>query len=275
MGGSVQKRLFGNRVPALELDRHKIPSTTGVYCWWHGDEPLFVGVAEDLHHQLVVVETGPRRDRVPIFRQFLRQRVQEQGRLGIGEDRPTIRAAVDHYIAECAVSWTTTRSFINAEEFAEKAREKLLGEAEPWQERAGEDQWLRRYLDELDEPGRVYVEVAVGAATGPLRRIDAVRFPGLTNEVKTYSPHPFVQDLRRADEMEIIEVKRRLNRTVIGQLLVARDLAAQEWSWSPSLKVTLVALVTVVDPALEGFCMRHGIRVKKVQREKDDTDIEA
>jgi hypothetical protein len=277
MAKSPGRRLQqAQRVPSGQLRDSGVPSTTGVYCWWDGDEPLFVAATDDLHHQLVEVETGRPQRRVPEFRQFARVRAQELGRLGYGENRAAIRAAVNDCIAEWAVSWIRTRSITRAELLAEEARADLLGEGEPWEARPGEDRWLRRYLDDLRVMGRVYVEVPVGqAAGGTTRRIDAVRFPHLDSDLRKYTPVPFQGDLDAAGEIELIEVKRRLNRPVIGQLLVARYLAAKEWKLPASFQLSLVALVTVTDLALEGFCAYNGIRVETVHREEGDMDIEA
>ena len=73
---------------------------------------------------------------------------------------------------------------------------------------------------------------------------------------------------------EVIEVKRTLNRAVIGQLIVARELAAAEWSRDPSLPLSLIALVTESDPALEPICKRHGIQVHLVARAPEDASAE-
>jgi len=72
----------------------------------------------------------------------------------------------------------------------------------------------------------------------------------------------------------VIEVKRTLNRTVIGQLIVARELAVTEWTRDPAVELTLIALVTVSDPALEPICQRHGIQVHVVERLADDSQQE-
>jgi hypothetical protein len=66
-----------------------------------------------------------------------------------------------------------------------------------------------------------------------------------------------------------------LNRAVIGQLIVARELAAMEWSRDPSKQLTLIALVTESDPALEPICQRHGIQVHLVSRVPEDATPES
>ena len=173
------------------------------------------------------------------------------------------------------MSWLITRTPSKAERVADDVREQLFGEPEGWQVRVGEDRWLRRYLDSLADPGCVYVEVPVGgAAGGTIRRIDAVRLSPLAAQVRNYAPSGFEADLAKAREIEIIEVKRTLNRPVVGQLLVARDRAWQDWSLSPDRRLSLLALVTVTDLAIERFCMRNGIRVKIVDHLPEDTETD-
>jgi len=241
-----------------------------VYCWRYGDRPVYVAAAEDLYRQLKELDIRGRQRPVPPFRQFVRGQAQLLGSLGLGESEDARMAAIDAYIAECSVAWCATDTFEDAQSEASAASDELL-EVELWHPRPGEDGWLRRYLDGLDERGRTYVEVPIGGAAGRTRRIDAVRFPGLEGGVRYFDRSSFDADVQR-HHCEVIEVKRTLNRAVIGQLIVAREVAATEWSRDPSKRLDLIALVTESDPALEPICQRNGIAVRVVGRAPLEAD---
>jgi hypothetical protein len=250
-----------------------IPRTPGAYCWRHLDRPVYVAATEDLHRQLKELDTRARQRPVPPFRQFARGQAQLMGTPGHGESKEERIAAIDAYIAECSVAWCATETFEDAQKQAREAAQDLL-EVDLWHPRPGEDGWLRRYLDGRDDRGRVYVEVPIGGSAGRARRIDAVRFPGLEGGVRYFDRSSFDTDVQQ-HRCEVIEVKRTLNRAVIGQLIVARELAAMEWSRDPSKQLTLIALVTESDPALEPICQRHGIQVHVVSRVPEDATNES
>jgi hypothetical protein len=251
-----------------DLPGADVPRTPGAYCWRHRDRPVYVAAAEDLHRQLKELDIRPHQRPVPPFRQFARGQAQLLGTLGRGESKEVRIAAVDAYIVECSVAWHATETFDDAQQQAGETAQDLL-EFDLWHPRPGEDGWLRAYLDGLDERGRTYVEVPIGGSAGRTRRIDAVRFPGLEGEVRYFDRSSFAIDVQQ-HPCEVIEVKRTLNRAVIGQLIVARELAAMEWSRPPATQLNLIALVTESDPALEPICQRHGIQVHVVDRAPDD-----
>ncbi len=64
--------------------------------------------------------------------------------------------------------------------------------------------------------------------------------------------------------MELIEVKPKLNRTVIGQLIAAEILVRKEWELAARRPLDLVAVVAQVDAALALVCEELGIRVEQV-----------
>lgn len=241
-----------------------VPTTPGVYCWWYGGQPVYVAAAQDLRAQLQDRDAKPGQRPVPPFRQFARSQAHLLGDLRRGAPAHERTEAIDRYISACEVGWLVAVDAAEAEAIAVDAEQELL-EASPWQARPGEDKWLRRYLDDMTGGcGRVYVEVPIGSPTGRTRRIDAVRFPTLEAGVRYFDQAAFTWDVQRYP-CHLIEVKRTLNRTVIGQLIVARDLAATEWTRDPALELALIALVTMSDPALEPVCQRHGIQVHVVE----------
>jgi hypothetical protein len=234
---------------------------------------VYVGAAADLRAQLQDRDVRSGQRPVPRFRQFARTRAQLLGDLRRGAPAEERRNAIDRYIGACRVGWLVAGDSAEATAIAAVTAQELL-EVSPWQARPGEDQWLRRYLDNAsDGPGRVYVEVPIGSTTGRTRRIDGVRFPTLDGGVRYFDRDAFAADVER-HPCQVIEVKRTLNRTVIGQLIVARELAVTEWTRDPAVELTLIALVTVSDPALEPICQRHGIQVHVVERLADDSQQE-
>jgi transposase-like protein len=128
---------------------------------------------------------------------------------------------------------------------------------------------LRSYLRRIRRAGAmgaVHVEVRIGEAKGgSARRIDAVRFPQLDNRIRRYRREEFFADLPGSSRIELIEVKSELDRTIIGQLVAAAELAHEEWGLRPSRKLRLVALVVEVDASLESVCRTYGIRIEQVR----------
>jgi hypothetical protein len=128
---------------------------------------------------------------------------------------------------------------------------------------------LRSYLRRVRRSGSVgavHVEVPFGMASGgSARRLDAVRFPHLDNRLRRYRRDVFLQDLQGTVPIELIEVKPKLNRTVIGQLVVAAELVHEDWGIASSRPLRLVAVVTEVDEALARACRSLRIRVEQVR----------
>jgi hypothetical protein len=114
--------------------------------------------------------------------------------------------------------------------------------------------------------GAVYVEVLFGASSGGTsRRLDAVRLPHCDNRIRRYRQDAFETDLPGAAPIELIEVKPKLNRTVIGQLIAAEILVRKEWELTARRPLDLVAVVAQVDAALALVCEELGIRVEQVR----------
>ena len=128
---------------------------------------------------------------------------------------------------------------------------------------------LRSYLRRVRRTGHlgaVHAEVPFGEKRGgSARRIDAVRFPKLDNRIRRYRSDAFAEDLLGTGAIELIEVKPKLNRPVIGQLVAAQHLVHEEWGLRPSRALRLVAVVVEVDKALAHVCRRLGIRIEQVR----------
>lgn len=257
------------RFNVTELLPDQIPDGPGVYVWWRDDQPQYVDCARRLRVRLTRIDTtvaGHSRRRSTLrsrVRLLLRKEPQVFNSPDDGD-------RVDAWLKKCSVSWLST----STREEAEGATFDLLEDRQlplhVWRPRQGEDEWLLDYLQGLGGPeraGKVYVEVPIGGADryGPgakTRFIDAVRLPNVRpGGIAYYHQRPFEADIS-AQAAEIIEVKKTLNRTVIGQLVVAEDLARAEWPSTGGVR--LVALCTRGDPALEWICEERGIDVEVV-----------
>ena len=114
--------------------------------------------------------------------------------------------------------------------------------------------------------GAVHAEVPFGRPSGgTARRLDAVRFPNHDNRIRRYREGAFLADLPGGSPIELIEVKPKLNRTVIGQLIAADRLVRREWELAKRRPLRLVAVVAEVDAALASVCEELGIRVETVR----------
>ena len=263
---------------AHELHRASIPRRPGVYAWFRQGTPVYVDAARNLHKRLTEIDIRGWDGRGPSpskFRPRLAAYLAQQPH-GLPDDADERQARLDDWISACCARWIETAPF----EAACSHVDDLLMEERPllnrWWPRPGEDRWLVEYLRMprgVESAGRVYVEVPIGGAAGygqgaKTRYVDAVRFPGTQpDDVLDYDEKAFHEDVHRGSPVEAIEIKAKLNRSVIGQLVVARELAPTDWGLAPDVDLRLVALVTESDPALEPVCLRLGIRVIVVPRD--------
>jgi hypothetical protein len=138
-----------------------------------------------------------------------------------------------------------------------------------WEPRTREDLMLRSHLRRVRREGSlgaVHVEVPFGAPSGGTsRRLDAVRFTRQDDRIRRYRKESFESDLHGGGPIELIEVKQKLNRTVIGQLIAAEILVRKEWELTVRRPLDLVAVVAQVDAALALACEELGIRVEQVR----------
>jgi len=136
--------------------------------------------------------------------------------------------------------------------------------------RTAEDKLLSQYWEA--QGGRLHVEVPIGGQGGEgrwpkgcrRRRIDGVRFVGLPRNLTFHSEFNSAStrdDLAKSDAegIEIIDVKRKLDRLVMGQVLVAQDMFERQYGVRPA-KLPVVCGGT--DPGLEWVCKeKRGISV--------------
>lgn len=148
-------------------------------------------------------------------------------------------------------------------------------------ERHTEDNLLYEYCRKFG--GVTFTEVPFGDTKEPkkARRIDAVRFRKhtATRRIVKYEREEFERRLssaaRKGEKVEVIEVKGKLNRSVIGQVIVANYWFGDK---DQNVRPEKVIICGEEVKVLKKFCSKHDIRVwipkqealdwiKKLQRE--------
>jgi hypothetical protein len=130
-------------------------------------------------------------------------------------------------------------------------------------EKLSENDLLRLYC--LKHTGTSFTEVSVGnriiAKNSADRRIDIVR---IENDVykrrQKYGEDKegFLRMVKNKHKIELVEIKIKLNRPVIGQILVGEYLFKKKFNVE---KVSLAVLYHIGDELLEMFCKDKGIRL--------------
>lgn len=129
-----------------------------------------------------------------------------------------------------------------------------------------EDKLLRKYHDE--NGGKMIMEVAVAWSKGlknwegkhSHRAIDGVRIPDAeTEEIGFPGNGDEVLDSIKDSKVELIEVKKKLNRPVIGQVLAGEPML--EADYSPK-SIEKVVICQKSDSALEWVCEKKNIRLE-------------
>ena len=136
-----------------------------------------------------------------------------------------------------------------------------------WVPRSSEDHLLQAYWQRVR--GRVYVEVPIGGtggagnwpAGGSRRRLDGVRFPAATDAALVRFTLSAFQARVSSGAVELIEVKRSLNRPVIGQIIAGRDMFRRQYGASVC---RLVVVCGQTDTALEWVCQQNEVTVETV-----------
>jgi hypothetical protein len=143
---------------------------------------------------------------------------------------------------------------------------------EPWKplkKMTPEDYILLKYLNTVG--GITFSEVIVGhggvhewpPGSKP-RRIDAVRVPNSDyKEIVTFKRGvngKRFKVLVTGKKVEVIEVKRKLSRLVIGKSIIGADMLDLDYQ---PYSIKQVILCEIGDPLLEMICDRRGIKVWK------------
>jgi len=135
-----------------------------------------------------------------------------------------------------------------------------------WAPRSFEDHLLEKYWEE--RRGQIYVEAPVGGehdnwtGKGGTRRLDGLRIDKPKGKIVLPDDELIRADLENSNgaAIEVIEVKRALNRTVIGQTQAGRLLLCARYEFDPEL-VREVVVCEQRDAALEWVCAKLGIEV--------------
>lgn len=150
-------------------------------------------------------------------------------------------------------------SAILTNRISESGRDDLLKE---WNLRTHEDKLLFKYYTQVR--GVLALEVPVGTQKAfppksKIRRIDGIRIPCNNHLTAFYGD---ISDefpgLIKNMKIELIEVKVKLNRLVIGQIIAGVDMFEREYKHTD---ITPVIVCSEGDPALEWVCENRGIRV--------------
>ncbi len=148
----------------------------------------------------------------------------------------------------------------------------------PPRKRTYEDKLLLKYWREVG--GVIFTEVRVGK--GGVRQwpdgsrprlIDAVRIIRplhkiIPADIITYrkkSTRDIFTKMVNGATVEVIEAKRRLNRPVIGQAIVAKDLLRMEYR---PASVRRMIVCGRGDPVLEIICKKRKVRVQIFEKNK-------
>ena len=129
-----------------------------------------------------------------------------------------------------------------------------------WAPTTFEDRLLYQYL--CQNTGRLFLEVRVGGSNDKFkaRRIDGVLLPDRESQVYPegeYSRKEFSQAIE-GKEVHLIEAKRTLNRSVIGQVKVGCSLLARDFE---PAQINRVTLCSAGEKDLEWYCKENRINV--------------
>jgi hypothetical protein len=144
----------------------------------------------------------------------------------------------------------------------------------PPSKRTYEDGLLLRYWQRVG--GIIFTEVLVGRGGlqqwpegAKPRRIDGVRIVSSASEsmppdIVTFDKRGYAHKLKQivtGAKVEVVEVKRSLDRVVLGQVIIGADLFEMEYA---PTEVNQVVVCEVGDPVLEAVCRKRGIEAWKV-----------
>lgn len=131
-----------------------------------------------------------------------------------------------------------------------------------WKPRTHEDKLLLNYYQ--SKAGILVLEVPIGSSKvwpvkSKIRRIDGIRIPNALERILRFTEviNSF-DELIKGQEIELIEVKVKLNRLVIGQIIAGIDMFEREYNHS---NIRPIIVCSEGDPALEWVCKKRGIEV--------------
>ncbi len=141
-----------------------------------------------------------------------------------------------------------------------------------WKPKSFEDSLLHSYWEKVG--GKLYLEVPIGGLSAPhiwsknseIRRIDGVLFPSKTQDSGIFSfnknKEQFLNDVSGASHIQLIEVKKKINRLVVGQALVGKVMFEKQYDKS----VQPVVLCNILDSAMKWSCEQLGVAVEIIDK---------
>ena len=128
-----------------------------------------------------------------------------------------------------------------------------------WEPVTFEDHLLSYYLE--DYPGQLFLEVEVGSGdetSGP-RRLDGLLVPGNITKARPQNSYTReeVATAIKDKHVHVLEAKRKLNRTLIGQVQVGLALLKKEFAPASTLGVAVYAQG---NSDLEWYCFDQGVK---------------
>lgn len=129
-----------------------------------------------------------------------------------------------------------------------------------WEPKTAEDYLIKQYLDE--NPGILFLEAPVFIIENlnRARRIDGILIPG--EEIIVYPQGSYnieqLQDSIKDKTIHLIEAKRKLDRYVIGQLLVGESLVNEVYR--PE-KIIMVMVSEKGNLDIEWYCNNNDIKI--------------
>lgn len=143
---------------------------------------------------------------------------------------------------------------------------------ELWEPKSFEDKLLHQYWN--NSKGNLFLEVPIGNRNlggwlpkSGIRRIDGIIvFDNMeTEEARVYKQGDYnyidLVEYIHGKTVELIEVKRNLNRGVIGQVIVGMDMFERQYQNS---NINPVILCKYGDSALEWVCEKRNIQVRVI-----------
>ncbi len=101
------------------------------------------------------------------------------------------------------------------------------------------------------------------------RRLDGVRLPGATDPaIVRFSSEAFHQRVQ-SEPVELVEIKRSLNRAVIGQVIAGRHMYTRQYGGTV---VRSVVVCGQSDSALKSVCQEQGIAIEVVSEADQEPD---
>lgn len=133
----------------------------------------------------------------------------------------------------------------------------------------------------LNSPGIFFLEVPIGSSAygiwpkkSKVRRLDAINIKNSNSGTEIYGKKFFsFYDFKKRvsnQSVELIEVKRKLNRFVIGQVIAGYDMFEREYN---PQDIEMVILCVEADPAMEWVCKKRNIKVEIIDPNSQEYKI--